>query len=524
MKLKNLFYAIIMLLATASCSKVDDFEDLTGSIYGKITDAMTGEVIDSATVSISPTGASTTTGSDGAFQFTGLSADQYTIQVQKNNYTSNYNVITNTAGQTASCDITMAPISSTSKIELSTSVVTLTEDYSSQTITINNIGSSGTASWSITEISADWLTISPSSGDTAEGKSSTVIVTADFDKISTTTFTNVIVNADGESVPLMIKVSIDSDSSSSTTDSDQTTTDDSDTATDDSDTATDDSDTATDDSDTATDDSDTATDDSDTATDDSDTATDDSDTATDDSDTTTDGGDSAMSGGGTTTTTSTLADGLFVYYTFEENTTDQTDTGLNGRIMGTASYVDNPIDGTKAIKFSEIEESSLYIANPLINNEKSTISFWVNGLADGVIFHVKTTSGTIGQNLILKNSKLGFYDYTYMTWNYYDTFFAHGTITDYWHMITVTRNSDDNQAQLYIDGEWWDTIDTKCWMFGTESIFYLGGDPNYNTELANSWCFSDVSAIAMSVDNLRVYDTRVLSASEIKELYELESK
>jgi hypothetical protein len=33
-----------------------------------------------------------------------------------------------------------------------------------------------------------------------------------------------------------------------------------------------------------------------------------------------------------------------------------------------------------------------------------------------------------------------------------------------------------------------------------------------------------LNALSMSIDNLRVYDTRVLSASEVKEIYEVEKQ
>lgn len=33
-----------------------------------------------------------------------------------------------------------------------------------------------------------------------------------------------------------------------------------------------------------------------------------------------------------------------------------------------------------------------------------------------------------------------------------------------------------------------------------------------------------LNALSISIDNLRVYDTRVLSASEVKEIYEAENK
>lgn len=45
--------------------------------------------------------------------------------------------------------------------------------------------------------------------------------------------------------------------------------------------------------------------------------------------------------------------------------------------------------------------------------------------------------------------------------------------------------------------------------------FQLGGTMKRNST-------TTLNALSMSIDNLRVYDTRILSASEVKEIYEAE--
>jgi len=58
-------YLLLGLAVVVACAK--DEEVFTGNIMGKVTDAVTGEVLQGVTVTITPTGTSRTTGSDGYF-------------------------------------------------------------------------------------------------------------------------------------------------------------------------------------------------------------------------------------------------------------------------------------------------------------------------------------------------------------------------------------------------------------------------------------------------------------------------
>ena len=102
------------VIAFIGCAK--DEEDVTGSIYGIVTDAATGEPVSSANVSLSPSGKSIVTGNDGRYEFSGLTPGQYTVQVTKNEYESNTKQITVVAGEQASGDITLQQASSQLKL------------------------------------------------------------------------------------------------------------------------------------------------------------------------------------------------------------------------------------------------------------------------------------------------------------------------------------------------------------------------------------------------------------------------
>ena len=114
--------------------------------------------------------------------------------------------------------------------------------------------------------------------------------------------------------------------------------------------------------------------------------------------------------------------------------------------------------------------------------------------------------------------------YMWQYWEYEDqTFppFLHNTLSSSsWHHIALTSDYisgyDDVVAKLYINGEYVDTVtlgqEGSTNGFGTKFIF--GG--NFNNG------YLTLSALSMTIDNLRIYNTRVLSAQEIKNIYNYE--
>ena len=300
MKLKLLY--LLMLLVCVGCAK--DEVALTGDIYGKVTDAFSGEPLQSATVTLTPGGSSATTGSEGTFEFKDLEPGQYELQIAKAGYITNTKRVTVTVGGVASGDVALesdrdielsvsslnfgttntslsfeirnlgssrcswnisgledinwlefTPTTGTleagksnavkvvllrdkltenkeatilvnankesialkitaevevksSKIELSTRTLNFGREYSSLTFDIKNIGNAGIVNWSITGVDVDWITVSPKSGSTEMGKSSVVKVDLDRSKLTGNVTTNIIVSADGESLPVTINAEV----------------------------------------------------------------------------------------------------------------------------------------------------------------------------------------------------------------------------------------------------------------------------------------------------------------------------
>ena len=123
----------------------------------------------------------------------------------------------------------------------------------------------------------------------------------------------------------------------------------------------------------------------------------------------------------------------------------------------------------------------------------------------------------------------------FVTTRYYNEYqysnkptFTHPTITDgKWHHIAlvsdfnVTENSKTTTL-LYVDGVFVDTVTEDVNPFeegtpsqasyGTGIKFIMGGNVTIERKTVNG--------TNMSIDNFRVYNTRCLSANEIKQIYD----
>ena len=90
MKKKYVVATLVAMVLTSlvwyGCSKDKD-SDLTGVIYGTVTDFATGQPISNANVKLRQTGETTLTGSDGTYEFQNVPSGSYSINVSKAEYT-----------------------------------------------------------------------------------------------------------------------------------------------------------------------------------------------------------------------------------------------------------------------------------------------------------------------------------------------------------------------------------------------------------------------------------------------------
>lgn len=104
---KILSLCLMALPLLFSCSKEE--ADSFGTLYGVVSDTQTGDPLSNVTVTLSPGGTTKITGSDGLFEYSDLTPQQYTITVQKSGYQTNRKNVTAVVGEKVQANITMAP-------------------------------------------------------------------------------------------------------------------------------------------------------------------------------------------------------------------------------------------------------------------------------------------------------------------------------------------------------------------------------------------------------------------------------
>ena len=206
-----------------------------------------------------------------------------------------------------------------------------------------------------------------------------------------------------------------------------------------------------------------------------------------------------------------LNDGLYAYYTFEGNANNTVVGAPKAQQINSPKYVEG-YKGTKAIKFSVKDNNYLSVTEAMIDGGTFTVSFWVNNIGDGHIFHVEKGSHfrfVFGMTGGFFNIELCDYEIN----NDYNTF-AH-ELLDYssWNMITITSNRSDyiHELKLYINGEYVDLCTLQCGFARDEMEKFIFGGKISNWHTSN-----------MIIDNLRIYNTKALSKKEVEYLYETE--
>mgnify|MGYP002624430736 CR=1 FL=1 len=230
-----------------------------------------------------------------------------------------------------------------------------------------------------------------------------------------------------------------------------------------------------------------------------------------------------------TTRADMVSDGLYAYFPFNGNLTDATETGQTA--TGTGVSYTTSFDGSQALVISANASSKLSFPTPLVDQKKMSVSFWAKDLSDGHVFHaIRNENNTpVAFLLAVVDGQLKFvagnYDISYR-WSTYSTF-THGSLSG-WHMITLVSDYSSTTlyattTRLYIDGQLMDVItesnsgsgSNKCYEYCSKLIFggEVSGTGNY---------FTGLQASKLTIDNLRFYRYHMLSADEVKQIYDFE--
>ena len=235
---------------------------------------------------------------------------------------------------------------------------------------------------------------------------------------------------------------------------------------------------------------------------------------------------------GSVTAGTVIPEGMYVYYKFDNDFNDATENAVHGFGSNSPTFVEGVAADSKAVKLNRTNNSSFVVPKPIIDSRDMTISFWGQDFGDGNIFYmVSSHQNSPMFTFSMKNGALKFVVTLYNNgYQYAKTgTFMHPTLTDgKWHHVALT--SDFNKTtyatittNLYVDGQLVDVVtedanpfseaETSGNSYGSGTKFIMGG----SVKLSNS---NTLNGTNMAVDNFRVYDTRHLSASEIKSIYD----
>ena len=227
---------------------------------------------------------------------------------------------------------------------------------------------------------------------------------------------------------------------------------------------------------------------------------------------------------------------MYVYYKFDGDFNDATENAVNGFGLNNPTFVEGVAAGSQAVKFSRTEQSAFVVPQPIIDSREMTICFWGKDFNDDGIFHM-VSSHTSRPNMFTLSMSGGALKFIVTRYNNVYNYsatgsFMHPTLNDgQWHHIALTSDFHKTTystitTNLYVDGQAVDVIteganiftegETSDNSYGSGTKFVMGGEIDLYNQTLNG--------TNMSVDNFRVYDTRKLSAKEIKQIYEAEKQ
>ena len=165
--------SLLSVLLFVMCG--EDIAPTTGNLLGTVTDRASGEPLKDVNVTLALSGKSAKTGSDGHYEFYSVEAQQYTVSVSNENYSTDNKTILVKAGEDSRLDFAMRP--SKPQIEVNQETLDFGNEFTTLTLNIRNTGFA-VLDWQISE-DVPWLSCSPTSGELASGESKGIVVNVD---------------------------------------------------------------------------------------------------------------------------------------------------------------------------------------------------------------------------------------------------------------------------------------------------------------------------------------------------------
>ena len=199
-QLKTILTILFSILFLTNCT--EDEIDFYGSIRGTVKDGILLEPISGVSISLSPSGKTMTTGTDGIFEFTNLESGKYTVAVSKDKYGSDSKSITVLPGEVSQADFSVQ--TANGSLVLSIPILDFGKHDIDLGFDIKNIGKND-MTYKI-ENSFDWLTISPATGVISSTRIEPIIVSLNRALIDENKTVRIPISSNAGSADIEIKV------------------------------------------------------------------------------------------------------------------------------------------------------------------------------------------------------------------------------------------------------------------------------------------------------------------------------
>lgn len=174
--------ALLFLTFLCACASDIDIKENTGSIIGIVADKTTGEPVPVVNLTLTPGGKSTVTGSDGSFSFKDLDEGNYTVKLEKKGYKSSDATLTIVAGLDTEAHLLIERIPAV--ITCDRELLDFGDNASMNIMSFSIINNNYVDLEFTIVANCDWITeISPTTGTLKYGKTGTVVLKIDRDKL-----------------------------------------------------------------------------------------------------------------------------------------------------------------------------------------------------------------------------------------------------------------------------------------------------------------------------------------------------
>ena len=182
MKSKAVILLSLLFTLFGGCTEEKD-EIKYGSIAGVVYDESVGEPIPIVKLELTPSGKTAVTGLDGSFNFVNIKTGDYTIKADKKGYESSSNVVSVVDGISSECNLTLKRIPA--YVTADKEELDFGENLTFNTQSFNIVNSSyEDLSWHIDFDSTSFVkSVTPLKGTTLYGKTATIVVKIDRDKL-----------------------------------------------------------------------------------------------------------------------------------------------------------------------------------------------------------------------------------------------------------------------------------------------------------------------------------------------------